>query len=214
MGRLTSVAYAGELTQSQSRLVHGQRHDQLRTRRSALRHSRTLDVGWDVHQESSAVASVAKDHDADVIDPGSVGTRHPDRNQLVRTQPAKATHLVLVDEAGPCGSWLSRDLTLKGHLCRVVAPSRMPTQAGDRVNTDRRDAVPWARLLRSGDLTPASVPTVEDKAIYTVFHSTMALTTNPKPQVDLPIPHGSAAGVRPVGHERRHGPRCSGFPRG
>ena len=41
----------------------------------------------------------------------------------------------------------------------------MPNKAGDRVNTDRRDAVPLARLLRSGDLTPVSVPTVEDAAL-------------------------------------------------
>ena len=41
----------------------------------------------------------------------------------------------------------------------------MPTRAGDRVTTDRRDARPLARLLRSGDLTPVSVPAVDDDAI-------------------------------------------------
>jgi transposase len=46
-----------------------------------------------------------------------------------------------------------------------VAPSLMPKQAGDRVTTDRRDAVPLARLMRSGDLTPVDVPSVEDEAI-------------------------------------------------
>jgi transposase len=106
MGRLTSVADADELTQSQSRIVHGQMHDQPRTRRSAMSHSSTLYVGLDVHQESSAVAYVAKDHDADVIYLGSVGTRHTDIAQLVRQLHAKATHRVLVYEAGPCGYWL------------------------------------------------------------------------------------------------------------
>jgi hypothetical protein len=106
MGRLTSVAYAGELTQSQRRIVHGQMHDQPRTRRSALRHSSTRSVGLAVHQEAIAVASVAKDHDADVIDLGSVGTRHTDSEQLVRKLQAQATHLVFVYAAGPCGSWL------------------------------------------------------------------------------------------------------------
>ena len=71
-----------------------------------MRHSSTLYVGLDVHTESIAVASVAKDHDADVIDLGSVGTRHTDIDQLVRKLQAKATHLVFVYEAGPCGSWL------------------------------------------------------------------------------------------------------------
>jgi transposase len=41
----------------------------------------------------------------------------------------------------------------------------IPQKAGDRVKTDRRDAGPLARLLRSGDLTPVDVPTVEDEAI-------------------------------------------------
>jgi transposase len=41
----------------------------------------------------------------------------------------------------------------------------LPKQAGDRVKTDRRDAVQLARLRRSGDLTPVDVPQVEDEAI-------------------------------------------------
>jgi transposase len=130
-----------------------------------MSHSSTLYVGLDVHKESIAVAYVAKDHDADVIYLGSVGTRHTDIDQLVRKLQAKATHLVFVYEAGPCGYWLYRYLTKKGHICWVVAPSLIPKKAGDRVKTDRRDAVQLARLLRSGDLTPVYVPTVEDEAI-------------------------------------------------
>jgi transposase len=67
--------------------------------------------------------------------------------------------------AGPCGYWLYRYLTNKGHVCWVVAPSLIPKKPGDRVKTDRRDAVQLARLMRSGDLTPVYVPTVEDEAI-------------------------------------------------
>jgi transposase len=47
----------------------------------------------------------------------------------------------------------------------VIAPSRIPKKPGDKVKTDRRNAVDLARLLRSGDLTPVYVPTVEDEAI-------------------------------------------------
>lgn len=46
-----------------------------------------------------------------------------------------------------------------------MAPSLIPKKAGDRVNTDRRDAVQLARLMRAGDLTPVSVPQIEDEAI-------------------------------------------------
>jgi transposase len=130
-----------------------------------MRHSSTLDVGLDVHQESMAVAYVAKAHEAEVISLGTIGTRHADIDHLVRQLQAKAQPLVFVYDAGPCGDWRSRYLTKQGQVCWVVAPSLMPTKAGDRVNTDRRDAVPLARLMRSGDLTPVDVPAVADDAI-------------------------------------------------
>ena len=41
----------------------------------------------------------------------------------------------------------------------------IPKKAGDRVKTDRRDAVQLARLMCSAGLTPVYVPTVEDEAI-------------------------------------------------
>jgi hypothetical protein len=40
-----------------------------------------------------------------------------------------------------------------GHACVVVAPSLIPKRPGDRVKTNRRDAVPLAKLLRAGELT-------------------------------------------------------------
>ena len=116
--------------------------------------SRTLDIGLDVHQETIAVAYVAQDHGAEVSDLGTIGTRQCDIDQLVRKLQSKAKPLVFVYAAGPCGYWLSRDLPQKGYQCWVVAPSLIPQQAGDRVNTDRRDAVQLARLMRAGELTP------------------------------------------------------------
>lgn len=62
----------------------------------------------DVHKDAIAVAYIAKDHDADVIDLGTIGTRHVDLDHLVRKLQAKAPPLVFVYEAGPCGSWLYR----------------------------------------------------------------------------------------------------------
>jgi transposase len=112
-----------------------------------------------------AVASVAQAHGAEVIDLGAIGTRQCDIDQLIRRMPSKATHLIFVYEAGPCGSWLYRYVTNKGYDCWVVAPSRVPQKAGDRVKTDRRDAMPLARLARSGDLPVVYVPTGADEAI-------------------------------------------------
>ena len=130
-----------------------------------MHNSTTLYVGLDVHKDSIAVAYVAQEHGAEVTYLGTIGTRHIDIDQLVRTLQSKAKHLVFVYEAGPCSSWLYRYLTQKGYDCWVVAPSLIPKKAGDRVKTDRRDAVQLARLMRSGDLTPVDVPKVEDEAI-------------------------------------------------
>jgi transposase len=127
--------------------------------------SSTLYVGLDVHKESIAVAYIAQEHGAEVSSLGTIGTRQCDIDNLIRKMQSKAKHLVFVYEAGPCGYWLYRYLTKKGHVCWVVAPSLIPKKAGDRVKTDRRDAVQLARLMRSGDLTPVYVPTVEDEAI-------------------------------------------------
>src|SRR5918994_723751 len=135
------------------------------TRRATMSQSSTLFIGMDVHKDSIAVAYVAQDHGAEVMYLGAIGTRQCDIDQLIRKMPSKATHLIFIYEAGPCGYWLYRYLAKKGYDCWVVAPSLIPKKPGDRVKTDRRDAVQLARLARSGDLTVVDVPKVEDEAI-------------------------------------------------
>ena len=127
--------------------------------------SSTLSVGMDVHKESIAVAYVAQEYGAEVVSLGTVGTRQCDIDKLIRQLQSKSKQLVFVYEAGPCGSWLSRYLTKKGYTCWVVAPSFIPKKTGDRVKTDRRDAMHLARLMGSGDLTPVYVPAVDDEAL-------------------------------------------------
>lgn len=130
-----------------------------------MHQSSTLYVGLDVHKESIAVAYVAKEHHAEVVSIGNIGTRQCDIDKLVRQLQSKSKHLVFVYEAGPCGYWLYRYLTKKGQVCWVIAPSLIPKKPGDRVKTNRRDAIKLARLMRSGDLTPVYVPKVEEEAI-------------------------------------------------
>jgi len=130
-----------------------------------MQQSSTLYVGLDVHKDAIAVAYVAQDHGADVVSLGTIGTRQCDIDKLIRRLQSKSPHLVFVYEAGPCGYWLYRYLTKKGQVCWVVAPSLIPKKPGDRVTTNRRDAIKLARLMRSGDLTPVYVPQVEDEAM-------------------------------------------------
>ena len=127
--------------------------------------SRTLYIGMDVHKDSIAMAYIAQEHHAEVVFLGTIGTRQCDSDHLMRKMQSTSTHLIFVSEAGSCGYWLCRSLTTQGHICWGVAPSLLPKKPGERVKTNRRDALKLARLRRSGDLPPVSVPQVEDEAM-------------------------------------------------
>jgi len=67
--------------------------------------------------------------------------------------------LAVCYEAGPCGYDLYRLLTSIGVACDIIAPSLTPVRPGDRVKTDRRDAVKLVRLYRAGELSFVCPPT-------------------------------------------------------
>src|SRR5205085_9849829 len=68
-------------------------------------------------------------------------------------------------EAGPTGYVIYWQLTALGVSCEVVAPTLVPTKAGDRVKTDRRDAEKLARCHRAGELTAVWVPDAAHEAL-------------------------------------------------
>lgn len=125
----------------------------------------TVFVGLDVHKESISVAYARGNSRTEPVFVGPIGPRQCDIDKMLRRLHSKGSRLICAYEAGPCGYVLHRYLASKGIECLVVAPSLIPKKPGDRVKTDRRDAVELARLLRSGDLTPVYVPGVEDEAI-------------------------------------------------
>lgn len=127
--------------------------------------STPLFVGLDVHKDSITVAHATGGCAEPPVFVGAIGTRRADLDRLIRRLQGKGPALRFVSEAGPSGYGLYRDLAGKGLACDVVAPSLIPRRPGDKVKTDRRDAVELARLLRSGDLTAVYVPTVEDEAV-------------------------------------------------
>jgi transposase len=78
--------------------------------------------------------------------------------RLIERLADKHGRLKVCYEAGPCGYGLQRQITALGHDCTVVAPSLVPVRAGNRVKTNRRDAMTLARLHRAGELTGVWVP--------------------------------------------------------
>jgi transposase len=128
-------------------------------------------VGLDVHKETITVAIA--DGEAEPVfhstikhDEGSI------RRLFKNLAKADSKELVKVAyEAGPCGFGLYRLLTSMGIACDVIAPSLVPQKAGDRVKTDRRDALKIARALRNGDLTPVRIPTELEEAFRDVVRA-------------------------------------------
>jgi len=124
---------------------------------------RTWFVGLDVHKATIAVA-VAEDG-SPPASWGNIANDPTALRKLVRQLGGPGIKLVAGYEAGPTGFATYRQLAGLGVECQVVAPSLVPRRAGDRVKTDRRDAVMLARLLRSGDLTPIWIPDEAHEAL-------------------------------------------------
>lgn len=68
--------------------------------------------------------------------------------RLTREGPVEACY-----EAGVSGYDLHRQITACGVACEVMAPALTPRRAGQRIKTDRRDAVKLVRPFRAGELT-------------------------------------------------------------
>src|ERR1700745_3930736 len=119
-------------------------------------------LGLDVYAETIAVAIAEPDGEV-----RSLGTI-PNRGESIRKMIKKlgpAEKLRVCYEAGPTGYVVYWQLAELGVQCTVVAPTLVPTKAGDRVKTDRRDAEKLARCYRSGDLTAVWVPDAAHEAL-------------------------------------------------
>lgn len=122
-------------------------------------------VGMDVHQEN-IVAAVLRPQKkkAEVV---KFTNSDAEVRRFFRKLEASAPgRIKSCYEAGPTGFYLQRQVGGKGAIeCKVIAPSLIPSKPGERIKTDRRDAVKLAELLRGDLLTEVHPPTTQDEAV-------------------------------------------------
>lgn len=131
-------------------------------------------VGLDVHKDTIAVAVAEDGKRAEVREHGEIANTPAALTKLLGKLGGPDVELYICYEAGPCGYGIQRQVTAFGHNCAVVAPSLIPRRPGDRIKTDRRDAVKLARLHRAGELTPVWVPDSAHEAMRDLVRARLA----------------------------------------
>jgi transposase len=125
--------------------------------------NKTRFVGLDVHKDSIVIAvAEAGRESARVV--GSVPFEWKALSKALDRLGPRST-VSCCYEAGPTGYGLARALIAAGWHCDVIAPSLVPKKSGQRIKTDRRDAMKLAQNHRSGDLVAVFIPDEQTEAI-------------------------------------------------
>src|SRR3984893_7714969 len=122
-------------------------------------------VAFDTSKLRNAVAIADGGRAGEVRFLGEIENTGAATAKLVRKLAAKYSRLTFCYEAGPTGYGLYRLIKSLGHECIVAASSLIPKKPGDRVKTNRRDAVNLTKLLRAGELTAVWVPDERHEAM-------------------------------------------------
>ncbi len=83
-------------------------------------------------------------------------------------------------EAGVCGFTLKRRIEALGCKCKVIAPSLTPQKPGERIKTDRRDAVKLLAMFKAGLLTEVHAPDKQQEAARELTRCRQAAQENLK----------------------------------
>ncbi len=163
-------------------------------------------LGMDVHAETIAVA--VAEPDGEVRSLGTIANREDSIRKFIR-KLGSPEHLRACYEAGPTGFVLYWQLTQLGVKCDVIAPSLVPKKPGDKVKTDRRDALKLARSHRSGDLTAVWIPDEASEALRDLVRAREAAKqrsfASTAPADEVPAAYGPASSA---GSEGVDGTSC------
>jgi transposase len=122
-------------------------------------------VAFDVAKMKHAVAIADGGRAGEVRFLGEVENRPAAIEGTIKKLAQRYRRLHVCFEAGPTGYGLYRQVRDLGHDCLVVAPALIPKRSGERVKTNRRDAVTLARLHRAGELVGVWVPDPVHEAV-------------------------------------------------
>lgn len=122
-------------------------------------------VAFDTAKLKHAVAIAEGGRGGEIRFVGEVENRPATIERLVKKLAGRHKRLQVCFEAGPTGYGLYRQMQALGHDCLVVAPSLIPKRSGERVKTNRRDALTLARLFRAGELSGVWVPDEVHEAV-------------------------------------------------
>jgi transposase len=122
-------------------------------------------VAFDSAKDKHAVAIAEDGRDGEVRYFGEIENSPDAVKKFVAKLRRRYDQLHFCYEAGPTGYGLHRQLTDLGYVCDVVAPTMIPKRSGDRVKTNRCDAVTLVKLLRAGELRTIWVPDTVHEAV-------------------------------------------------
>jgi transposase len=122
-------------------------------------------VAFDVAKKKHAVAIAEGGRAGEVRFLGDVENSWLPIERTIKRLADRYDRLHVCFEAGPTGYGLYRQIQALGHDCMVVAPALIPKRAGERIKTNRRDAVTLARLHRAGELTGVWAPDAAHEAV-------------------------------------------------
>lgn len=163
-------------------------------------------IGIDVAKLKNAIAVAESGREGEVRFWGEVDASDTSMRRIIQRIAAKFDRVHFCYEAGPTGYGLHRLIRSLGNECVVVAPSLIPRKPGDRVKTNRRDALALARLLRAGELTAVWVPDEGHEAMRDLVRARAAAveTLRSTDNRSVPLCSNTVASI----HARRAG-RCA-----